>query len=61
MAHAPLPHGDAAGFVKIDRVRADQRAAVIIDDVAVRSADDLKPCSERKVRPIRGRAHHIRT
>ena len=31
MANAPLIHGGASGFVEIDGVGADERAAVVID------------------------------
>lgn len=54
MSHTPMMHVAARAFIKVDRVRADECAAVIIDDVFLAGADDAKARAERKVRPIRG-------
>ena len=52
----PRAHGPAAGLVEVDRVGANQRAAIIVDDVALLRADDLEPRPERETRPVGGRA-----
>ena len=48
-------------LVEVDRVRANQCAAIIVDDISVLRADDLESCSEWKTRPIGGRAHLVLT
>ncbi len=60
VAHAPLFHL-RAGSVYISRScsRTNQSRPVIIDDVFVSRADNAKPCSERKARPIGGSATHL--
>ena len=54
-------HRRAAGLVEVDRVRADERAAVIVDDIRSCRADDLEPGPQRKARPIGCRAHVARS
>src|SRR5258707_15432908 len=48
-------------FIKIDRIRADQCRAIIIDDVFVVSPNNLETCAEREPRPIRGCAAALAT
>lgn len=59
VSHAPPPHRQAISFVKIDRARAHERAAVIIDFKSFVGIDDAKSSAERETRPIRGGAKDI--
>jgi len=61
MTHSPTFHFEAGRLVEIDRIRADERSPIIVDHVFFFCIDNTKPRSERKARPIRGRAHHVVT
>src|SRR5205807_5297538 len=46
-------------LVKIDRVCADQRSPIIVDDEFVAGATDSEARTERETRPIRSCAHDM--
>ena len=52
MANTPSFHLEPARFVQIDRIRADQRGAVIINNILVLGADDSESGAEGEYRPI---------
>jgi len=61
MANAPAFHLKPARLVKVDRIGADQRISIIVDNVFFICLGNSESGSERKVRPIRGGAHHVLT
>src|SRR5438132_13932716 len=54
MAHSPAFHLQSTMFIQINRVRAHQGGAVIIDNVFIFGSDDSEMRAERKPRPIGG-------
>src|SRR5262249_34877989 len=59
MPDAPAFHLEATRFIKVDSVGADERAAIIVDDILLISLGDSEPCAEREMRPIGSGAHHM--
>src|SRR3954466_9860924 len=56
MPDTPAVHRAAGGFIEVNRARADQRAAVVVDDVFIARAHDPKPSAEGEAGPIGGGA-----
>src|ERR1700746_123365 len=61
VADAPLFHLKTARLIKVDRVSADQRISIIVDNVFFVCIGDSASSSEREVRPIRRATHHMLT
>src|SRR5215472_14144926 len=59
VANAPAVHLTPARLVKVDGIGADQRISVIVNNVFFVCFGNSESGSERKVRPIRRRAHHV--
>ena len=59
IAQTPALHFQLGGLVEIDRARADQGSAIIVDNVFLSRADDPESRAERELRPIGRRAHDM--
>ena len=53
---SPSPHFQSARLVQVNRIRANQCGAVIVDNKFFLRANDSEPSTERKPRPIGGGA-----
>src|SRR5205814_9315527 len=56
---APFFHFEPGRLVEVDRARANERSAVIVNDVFLIRVDEAESSAERKARPIGGGAHHV--
>src|SRR5215213_9954078 len=54
--NAPVIHAAPGTGIKIDCVRAHQRAAVIVDHILVPRAENAEAGAQRESGPVRGRA-----
>ena len=59
VADAPAFHLKPARLVEVDGVSADQRSAIIVDNIFFVCIGNSESGSYRKVRPIRRGAHHM--
>ena len=51
-ANPPALHFEPGRFVEIDRGRADERSAVVVNDVFLACIDEAKTSAKRKMRPV---------